>query len=216
MNLKEAFRYQNFLDGALNTVMSYLYDKNNLVEVKQMHHRHDVYAEAQDVEVDVTKKKAFDHPVDNIVEFLVFLTACKEKLTMAISAAKRNGEFDMDAEVSVNALRQRVANTFKHVATVKAEARDAIGQSYRFNVEGNQVAYSYKMEEVTTPVFNKEFVKLLHRTISATADSVSTRADKFIVQTEVDFDPPFSLSYSVEDMLDKFVADKQKETADNE
>lgn len=205
MNLKEAFRYQNFLDGALNTVMSYLYDRSNLVEVKQLHHRHDTYVEAQDMEVDVTKKKAFDHPVDDIVDFMISLLGLKDELTFAISRAKRESEFDMDAAVAMNSLRQRVASTLKNMTKIKAETRDAIGQSYRFNVEGNQVAYSYKMEETTTPVFSSEKAKKLNKNISEIADMVSTNADKFIIQTEIAFVPPYSLSDSVDDMLDKFI-----------
>ena len=206
MNLKEAFRYQNFLDKAINEISAYLIDGRNVTTITRLHKRKAVWDETDDVEETVMTGRKFACTVDDTVDFFRGLLSEKAGLTYAISRAKREVGFDMDAEIAINAWRQKCSGVLKCMAEIKPTTRTYNGSSFRFNAEGNQVTYMYEVEENTELDFDKDGVKTLMRKISRAADDASTKIDQVVVQTQVMFIPLFELTDSLEDMFEKYAA----------
>ena len=84
MNLKEAFRFQNKLQALMIEAEDILSRDQNITEVKNTHLRKKVMPEAEDeTTVDIPSTEYSDKITD-IAEFLLFLLAERETLSIAI------------------------------------------------------------------------------------------------------------------------------------
>ncbi len=88
MNLKESYRYANYLDSLLNSAYMYLGNKGFVTTTKQNHLRSKANREAEDELMDVQKPFDVDFTPNNIIDFVVKVLTEKEALTNAIAAAK--------------------------------------------------------------------------------------------------------------------------------
>lgn len=107
MNLKEAFRYQNFLDRLLNQTMATLSIQDNLLEVSKLHRRGKAIAGGED-ETEVAEVPELVAP-DAAISLALSIVKEKEALTKAIGVSKGNlagGVGDMDAAIETNKCRQ--------------------------------------------------------------------------------------------------------------
>ena len=110
MNLKEAFRYQNFLDRLLIENNGVLGSQANLLEVTRLHRRNKSNASAEDETETVEVPELIEPEVS--LKFGLQLIEEREKLTLAIDAAKGTlaaGKLDMDAAIEANKYRQSLA-----------------------------------------------------------------------------------------------------------
>jgi len=137
MYLKEAFRYQNFLSRLVDNTVNYLSNTNFITKTTQEHLRKKAHSEAENETVEVAVDRPFECTNNQLVSFLEHLMDEKEKLTMAISAAKRNCPIDIDAELANNRTRQRVAAVLASMSRIRAAENTICGVAYKFNGEGN-------------------------------------------------------------------------------
>lgn len=211
MYLKEAFRYQNFLGRLIERSASYLSTRNYVTKTTQEHLRKKANPEAEDEMVDVVVDRPYECTNNQLVSFLEHLMAEKEKLTAAISVAKRACKIDIDAELANNRIRQRVASIFSEMGKVRAAENVIRGTGYKFNGEGNQVPYSYDVKQVTQIDFDRNKVKRVSRVLTSKADEVSTDIDKLMVELVVEYDPEYSINDSFEDVVEQFVSSSHPE-----
>ena len=115
MNLKEAFRYQNKLQSFLDEAQSILDRDANITKIENTYLRRKVMAEAEDETVVPVPETEYYEQITDIARFLLHLLGEKETLSAAIRTAKDALDIDMDSEVSLNAARQSVARTFRHM-----------------------------------------------------------------------------------------------------
>ena len=78
------------------------------------------------------------------------------------------------------------------------------GIGYRFNNEGNQVSYKCDVKRVTTINFDRNTVRKYASSLSETADNTSIEVDKCLINYEVDFEPPFDVNDSFDEVFEKF------------
>ena len=88
MNLKEAFRYQNFLDRLLNQTMATMSIQDNLLEVSKVHRRSKAISSAED-ETEVAEVTELVVP-DTAISLALSIVKEKDALTKAIGVAKGN------------------------------------------------------------------------------------------------------------------------------
>ena len=203
MNLKEAFRYQNFLEETFDRVMSYLSMQSNILSTTHEHMRKKANPEAED-EKQIMTIRPYD--VDNQTMVLLSLDLIDERaaLTKAIAKAKAEAAMNMDAEILINKMRQKAATCFSRMAAQKASESVLKGTGYKFNAEGNQVAYTYDVKVVQTIDFNRNMVKGLARKLSDDSDAISSAIDEQIVSTKFNFTPKYFVSGSFEDTIETF------------
>ena len=79
------------------------------------------------------------------------------------------------------------------------------GSGFRFNGEGNQVAYRCDATQVTTIDFDRNKIRGMATALSKKADEISMALDKCLVNTEVAYEAPFDINDSFEEILNDFI-----------
>lgn len=202
MNLKEAFRYQNFLDRLLNQTMATMSIQDNLLEVSKVHRRSKAISSAED-ETEVAEVTELVVP-DTAISLALSIVKEKDALTKAIGVAKGNlagGIGDMDAAIEANKCRQSVTEKIRSMLRIKSGKKVERGTGYTFNGEGNQVPYIYDVEVTTTERFDRAKLKATMQDLLSEADKVSAQIDEAVVNTKVDYKAPWDVNASFEDIL---------------
>ena len=201
MNLKEAFRYQNFLDELLGTAYSYLNNKNFVVSTVETHLKSQVNPDAKDEVIEVQKPYDVDFTPNDLIDFVVKVINEKEKLSNIISDAKMRTEIDIDVAISLNKKKQGFARVLQSLSNIKSGEKVKNASDYKFNTDGNQVSYYYKINEVTKIDFNRNDVRGLYKKLLKETDDVSTKLDSILINTELDFNPSWDINDSFEECV---------------
>ena len=203
MNLKEAFRFQNKLQRLMDEAMDILSREKNLVRVEKTALLHKVNPEAQDETTIELPETDYAEQITEIAELVMFLLSERGRLGAAIRAAKMGMDLDFDGEVSLNAKRQELAGVFRQMAEIRSSENvyANAGVGYKFNAEGEQVSYRCNLKKVTSINFNRNKVRAFATGLSKKADQISAELDKRIVNTEVDYEPPFDVNDSFAEVL---------------
>ena len=196
MNLKEAFRYQNKLQALLDEAQGILDCDSNVTKVANTYLRHKVMAEAEDETILDLPQTEYAQQITDIARFMLYLLEEKGRLFAAIRKAKDALDMDMDSEVSLNAARQSVARTFK---------LSGGGTGYRFNAEGNQIAYRCDVKRVTTINYDRKVIHAALGKLNRQADETSNRIDLCLVTSRVDYAVPFDVNASFAEAFETYL-----------
>lgn len=201
MNLKESYRYANYLDDLLNKASSYLRNDKFVTTTKQEHLRSKVNSEATDEVIDVQKPYDVEFTPNDVINFAVKVLAEKEKLADAIAIAKANAEINIDTAIALNKKKQYFANTLEALSNIKPRQRTTSGKAYRFNINNEQVPYTYDIEETTTIDFDRNDVRNLVKKYLKETDEISAKLDAIEINTQVVFECRWDVNDSFEDIV---------------
>lgn len=201
MNLKESYRYANYLDDLLNKASSYLRNDKFVTTTKQEHLRSKVNSEATDEVIDVKKPYDVEFTPNDVIDFAVKVLAEKEKLADAIAIAKANAEINIDTAIALNKKKQYFANTLEALSNIKPRQRTTSGKAYRFNINNEQVPYTYDIEETTTIDFDRNDVRNLVKKYLKETDEISAKLDAIEINTQVVFECSWDVNDSFEDIV---------------
>ena len=201
MILKEAFRYQNYLSLLLSQAMNYLSCESYITTTIQSHNRTKVNPDAQDEKITIQKPYNVIFEPNDLIDFVVKVIKEKEKLSNAIAESKRTLEFDIDAAMSINKMKQEFIQTLRRMAVIKSTELEKEGTSYKFNNDGDQVSYRYPVKEVKTIDYDRNTVKSLISKFKKETDKISTERDRIDIMTEVNYDPIWEVDTPLEDIL---------------
>lgn len=204
MNLKESFRYQNFLDMMMRAASASIQQRDHCLKVTKTHLRSKANPDASDVTETVEGEVFFAN--DDVVAFMAWLVQEREKLTTAIGAAKDSIGFDIDAAIETNKFRQTVNSSIKSMLRYTPTKRVEQGRDYKFNVEGNQTPYIYEIEVVSEEAYDKTGAKTLMREMISKADEVSAAIDAAMINTKVTYEPVFDVNETFDDVMTDFLA----------
>ena len=143
---------------------------------------------------------------DSVLDFMLFLIGEREKLTTAIGTAKASIGFDLDAAVETNKSRQQACRSINGMLRFKASKRTEKGTDYKFNAEGNQTTYYYDVEVATAEAFDRAKAKNAVRDLISKADETSAAIDSAMINTHVEYEPPFNVNDAFEDVMAEFLA----------
>ena len=204
MNLKEAFRYQTFLNDRLNMACLSVSSRDHAYKITKKHLRSKANPDAEDKE-EIVDNGIF-YPNDDVIRFMESLVGEKYKLTTAIDSAKSHLDIDIDASVESNKFRQRVANAIGRMLTFAKTSSKTKDNDYKFNVEGNQTMYYYEVETDFEEAYDRDQAKLIWHRLTEDSDAVSSAVDSAMINTSVDYDPPYNVNDSFEDMMERFLS----------
>lgn len=204
MNLKESFRYQNFLDGKLNDARYSIADRTHALKVTKVHLKKKANPDAEDI-TEVVEVEDFI-PNDDVIAFMCWLVAERQKLTEAICAAKASLGFSLDAAIEANKFRQYTASAVKGMLKYTPSKKTEQGRDYKFNVEGNQTPYYYEIETSYEEAFTRDTAKKVVRDMITASDKTSAEIDAAMINTVVDYTPVFDVNDSFEDVMAEFIA----------
>lgn len=201
MKLKEAFRYQNALKSWIESAEYFLMDRDNVVKIKETHKRSIANPDVND-EIKEINNRSMDVTPNTIIDFLFELIVEKNKVSLAISEAKRKNDVDLDATIEINKTNQRLAKVYKNLSNIKNTERVRQDKAYKFNAEGNQTPYYYDVEEVTSIDYDRDKVRKLQKKIEAENDSKSTEIESLQLNIEVNHTPKYDVNDSFEDLVE--------------
>lgn len=208
MNLKESFRYQNNLDGLMLSAGNSITHPEHCLSVTKRHLRKKANSEAEDVTETVDYGEFYAN--DNVLKLMLYLIDEREKLTTAIDYAKAGIDFDIDAAIETNKFRQNVAGRIKAMLRFTNSNKIERGSAYTFNVERNQTQYFYDIEVASVEAFNRSNAKKTMRELLAQADKVSAEIDSAMINTQVNYTPPFNVNDSFEDVMESFMTNRNQ------
>ena len=208
MNLKEAFRYQNKLQRLMDEAQGILSMDRNVTKVENTALRHKVNPDAQDETTLETPRTEYAEQITEIAVLLMYLLDQRELLSNAIRNAKHDMDLDFDGEVSLNAKRQEIANIFRHMSEIRCSENlyPGEGTGYKFNAEGNQVPYRCDLKRVTSINFDRNKIRSYANALNKKADLVSAELDRSLVNTTVDYEPPFDVNDTFDEVLTAFLS----------
>ena len=202
MNLKEAYRYANYLDSLLDTAYYYLQNKGFVTTTKQNHLRSKANNEADNEVVEVPKPYDVEFTPNNVIDFVVNVITEKELLAIAIAKAKTSTEINIDNAVALNKKKQAFVSVLNGIANIKPSEKTTQGTDYKFNQQdGNQIRYYYNIEETTTIDFNRNDVKALIKKYSKECDNISAKLDAIEINTMVEHTQKYDISDTFEDLV---------------
>ena len=201
MNLKESYRYANYLDNLLSTAYSYLRNKGFITTTKQNHLRSKANSEAQDEVIDVQKPYDVEFTPNSILDFIVKVIDEKEGLSNAIAIAKANTEINIDNAIAMNKKKQGFVSVLNGMVGIKSTEKQTTGRDYKFDVNGEQKPYTYPVTEVTSISFDRDDVKGLIKKYNKDCDEVSAKLDEIEITTAVEFNPAFDINDTFEDLV---------------
>lgn len=204
MNLKEAFRYQNYLDNLMKSAQYSLADSSHALKSTRNHLRSKANPDAVD-EVETVEVEPF-FPNDDVIRFMEWLVQERERLCAAINFTKSTLGIDIDAAVETNKFRQRTASSIRNMLQNKASKKIVQGTGHKFNNEGVQSPYYYDIEVVRAEAFDRAHSREVMRALLAEADKVSAAVDEAMVIATVNYDPVYDVNESFEDVMEAFAA----------
>ena len=207
MNLKEAFRYQKFLDSMMQSTTNAMRDKTLCLNTEKTHHYNK--AEASLADVVEMEEKTVPYRVCDLIALGNILVRERHKLTHAINVAKANAGIDIDALVEENKFAMRLISGYRTILYFQNGKRKERGNGYRLNVEGNQVSYVYDIDVVDTEAYDRKEVKKLLHEASVKTDEVSAQIDSAMVNTIVDYEPIYDVNETLDDIMAEFVQKRE-------
>lgn len=207
MNLKESFRYQNYLKLMFDLCRQDITNMSHAFSATKLHKRHDANPAAEDMIEEPEPTDYYSN--DDVIAFMMAILKEKEKLCVAIAKTKekimKETEIPIDQAVECNKMYRDAVDSICRMLGFKASKRIERGQAYLLNNEGNQCAYYYDVEVTRSEAFNRKAAKEIAKNISDMADTTSKEVDLAMVNYEVDFTPMFDVNDSFDDSIEKFM-----------
>ena len=143
---------------------------------------------------------------------MMYLLGERELLCKAIRETKSALEIDIDSETSLNLKRQELSRLFNKMNSLRSSETLVPngGLGYRFNAEGNQVAYCCDIKKVTTINFDRNKVRNYLSALNKKADDISTKIDLCLVNSVVNYNPPFDVNDSFADVFENYIENTKK------
>lgn len=202
MNLKESFRYQNFLDHLQDQAVYSLMETSHCVKETLFHHMNDANPDAENKE-EVVEVQEFPEN-DKVIRFMLKLIEEKEKLTNAIGKAKQTLQFDVESAIATNKYRQNLNKAIKLMLSVKTDKTIRRGSAYKFNADGNQIQYYYDIEVIKEDRYDRENAKKIMRSVISDADKISSEIDLVMINTVIDYEAPWDVNESFDEIIEVF------------
>ena len=207
MNLKESFRYQNFLEKMMGRACLSIRTESHSLKTTKRHLKSKANPEVDDLTEVVECEKAFT-PNDDVIAFMEWLVNEREKLTTAIEEAKASVDFNINAAIETNKFRQRLNDAIKEMLTYSASKKIEQGRDYKFNAEGNQTPYYYDVEITTEEAYARDSAKKVMKDMASASDRVSNEIDAAMVNTVVNYEPVYDINETFDDVIAEFVANR--------
>lgn len=201
MNLKESYRYANYLDGLLNTAYTYLRNRGFVTTTVEEHLRKQSNPDVENEIIEVQKPYDVAFKPNNVIDFVVKIIEEKDKLSNAIAKAKSTTEIDIDNAIAMNKKKQGFVSVLNTIADIKPSEKKATGKGYKFDVNGEQKPYIYDVTLKTTIDFDRNDVRNLIKKYLKETDEISAKLDMIEITTQVDFVPTWDVNEKFEELV---------------
>ena len=201
MNLKESYRYANYLDGLLSTAYTYLRNKGFVTTTVEEHLRKQSNPDVENETIEVQKPFDVEFSPNSVIDFVVKVIEEKDKLSDAIAEAKSTTEINIDNAISMNKKKQAFVSVLNGIADIKPSEIKTTSKSYKFDINGEQKPYVYDVNRKTSIDFDRTDVRNLIKKYLKETDEISAKLDLIEITTQVDFVPAFDVNSKFEELV---------------
>lgn len=201
MNLKESYRYANYLDGLLSTAYTYLRNKGFVTTTVEEHLRKQSNPDVENETIEVQKPFDVEFKPNQVIDFVVRVLNEKNKLSDAIAEAKGTTEINIDNAIAMNKKKQGFVSVLNGIADIKPSEIKTTSKSYKFDINGEQKPYVYDVNRKTSIDFNRTDVRNLIKKYLKETDEISAKLDLIEITTQVDFTPTWDVNEKFEELV---------------
>ena len=201
MNLKESYRYANYLDGLLSTAYTYLRNKGFVTTTVEEHLRKQSNPDVENETIEVQKPFDVEFKPNQVIDFVVRVLNEKDKLSDAIAEAKSTTEINIDNAISMNKKKQAFVSVLNGIADIKPSEIKTTSKSSKFDINGEQKPYVYDVNRKTSIDFDRTDVRNLIKKYLKETDEISAKLDLIEITTQVDFVPAFDVNSKFEELV---------------
>ena len=201
MNLKESYRYANYLDDLLSTAYTYLRNKGFVTTTIEEHLRSKSNPDVEDETIEVQKPFDVEFLPNDVIDFVVKVIEEKEKLSESIAEAKSTTEINIDNAISMNKKKQGFVSVLNGIADIKPSETKTTSKSYKFDINGEQKPYVYDVNRKTSIDFDRTDVRNLIKKYLKETDEISAKLDLIEITTQVDFVPKWDINEKFEELV---------------
>ena len=201
MNLKESYRYANYLDGLLSTAYTYLRNKGFVTTTVEEHLRKQSNPDVENETIEVQKPFDVEFKPNQVIDFVVRVLNEKDKLSEAIAEAKSTTEINIDNAISMNKKKQAFVSVLNGIADIKPSEIKTTSKSYKFDINGEQKPYVYDVNRKTSIDFDRTDVRNLIKKYLKETDEISAKLDLIEITTQVDFTPTWDVNEKFEELV---------------
>ena len=201
MNLKESYRYANYLDSLLRRAYTYLGNTGFVTTTVEEHLRSKSNPDVDDETIEVQKPYDVEFTPNQVIDFVVKVLDEKEKLSEAIAEAKSTTEINIDNAISMNKKKQGFVSVLNGIADIKPSETKTTSKSYKFDINGEQKPYVYDVNRKTSIDFDRNDVRNLIKKYLKETDEISSKLDLIEITTQVDIEPRFDVNDKFEELV---------------
>ena len=201
MNLKESYRYANYLDSLLRRAYTYLGNTGFVTTTVEEHLRSKSNPDVDDETIEVQKPYDVEFTPNQVIDFVVKVLDEKEKLSDAIAKAKSTTEINIDNAISMNKKKQGFVSVLNGIADIKPSETKTTSKSYKFDINGEQKPYVYDVNRKTSIDFDRTDVRKLVKKYLKETDEISSKLDLIEITTQVDIEPRFDVNDKFEELV---------------
>ena len=201
MNLKESYRYANYLDSLLRRAYTYLGNTGFVTTTVEEHLRSKSNPDVDDETIEVQKPYDVEFTPNQVIDFVVKVLDEKEKLSDAIAKAKSTTEINIDNAVAMNKKKQGFVSVLNGIADIKPSETKTTSKSYKFDINGEQKPYVYDVNRKTSIDFDRTDVRNLIKKYLKETDEISSKLDLIEITTQVDIEPRFDINDKFEELV---------------
>ena len=201
MNLKESYRYANYLDSLLRRAYTYLGNTGFVTTTVEEHLRSKSNPDVDDETIEVQKPYDVEFTPNQVIDFVVKVLDEKEKLSDAIAKAKSTTEINIDNAIAMNKKKQGFVSVLNGIADIKPSETKTIAKGYKFDINGEQKPYVYDVNRKTSINFDRNDVRNLIKKYLKETDEISAKLDLIEITTQVDFTPTWDVNEKFEELV---------------
>ena len=201
MNLKESYRYANYLDGLLSTAYTYLRNKGFVTTTVEEHLRKQSNPDVENETIEAQKPFDVEFSPNDVIDFVVKVIEEKEKLSESIAEAKGTTEINIDNAIAMNKKKQGFVSVLNGIADIKPSETKTTSKSYKFDINGEQKPYVYDVNRKTSIDFDRTDVRNLIKKYLKETDEISAKLDLIEITTQVDFTPTWDMNEKFEELV---------------
>ena len=201
MNLKESYRYANYLDGLLSTAYTYLRNKGFVTTTVEEHLRKQSNPDVENETIEVQKPFDVEFSPNSVIDFVVKVIEEKEKLSESIAKAKNATNVNIDNAIAMNKKKQGFVSVLNGIADIKPSETKTTSKSYKFDINGEQKPYVYDVNRKTSIDFDRTDVRNLIKKYLKETDEISAKLDLIEITTQVDFIPKWDINEKFEELV---------------
>lgn len=201
MNLKESYRYANYLDGLLSAAYTYLRNKGFVTTTVEEHLRKNSNPDVENETIEVQKPFDVEFKPNDVIDFAVKVIEEKEKLSNAIAVAKSATEIDIDNAIAMNKKKQGFVSVLNSIADIKSSEIKTTSKGYKFDINGEQKPYVYDVNRKMSIDFDRTDVRNLIKKYLKETDEISAKLDLIEITTQVDFVPTWDVNEKFEELV---------------